>query len=219
VILASLLLAASAPATAIDAERAFAADAQKEGQWTAFRKWADPTAVMYTPQAVWAHEFLKDRKDPPHSVQWWPALSLTSCDGRTAVNTGPWRNEANQTDGYFTTLWMRQPSGDWRWTVDGGDVVKTPLARPARPKVRRASCKKSRGFAEAVAKIHANPANRTAPPGDYGFSRSADGTLLYYWLVRKDGARFTRVSLWNGREFDTALRQEVAAPPSSRPAP
>jgi hypothetical protein len=54
-ILASLLLAAAAaPLTAVEAERAFAADAQKQGQWTAFRKWAAPDAVMWTPQAVWA---------------------------------------------------------------------------------------------------------------------------------------------------------------------
>ena len=43
-------------------------DAQRIGQWTAFRKYADDDAVMFTPQAVWAHEFLKDSKDPPKSV-------------------------------------------------------------------------------------------------------------------------------------------------------
>lgn len=215
----ALALAAAAPMTAVEAERAFAADAQRLGQWTAFRRWADPTAVMYTPQAVWAHEYLKDRKDPPRSVKWWPALSILSCDGRTAVNTGPWRNEAMKTDGTFTTLWMRQPSGDWRWTIDGGAEVKKPLSRPAQPVVRRASCKKSAELAAAVAKIQANPANRTAPPGDYGFSRSADGTLLYHWLVRKDGARLTRVSLWNGRGFDRVLFQEVPAPAAPTEAP
>ena len=36
----ALLIVAAEPQTAIDAERAFAADAQKLGQWTAFRKWA-----------------------------------------------------------------------------------------------------------------------------------------------------------------------------------
>ena len=215
----ALLVAAAAPMTAVDAERAFAADGQKLGQWTAFRKWAEPSAVMYTPQAVWAHDFLKDRKDPPRSVEWWPAQSWTSCDGRTAVNTGPWRIEAAKADGYFTTLWMRQPSGDWRWTIDGGDSLKAPLARPAKPMVRRASCKRNRQLAAAAARIHANPANRTAPPGDYGFSRSADGTLLYHWFVRRDGARLTRVSLWTGREFETVLRQEVAASPQANPAP
>ena len=54
------------------------------------RKYADRDAVMFTPQAVWARDFLKGRKNPPKAVRWWPATSFVSCDGRTAVNTGPW---------------------------------------------------------------------------------------------------------------------------------
>ena len=41
--IAALLLAAAAP-TAVDAEYAFALDAQRKGQWTAFRKYADKDA-------------------------------------------------------------------------------------------------------------------------------------------------------------------------------
>ena len=67
--IAALLLAASVP-SAIDAEYAFARDAQRIGQWTAFRKYADRDAVMFTPQAVWVQTFLKDRKDPPKTVRW-----------------------------------------------------------------------------------------------------------------------------------------------------
>ena len=69
------LLLAAALSTAVDAERAFAADAQKIGQWTAFRKYAESSAVMFDPQAVWAHELLEGAKDPPRSIQWWPARS------------------------------------------------------------------------------------------------------------------------------------------------
>jgi hypothetical protein len=42
--IAALLLAASVP-TAVDAEQAFNRDAQRIGQWTAFRKWADKDAT------------------------------------------------------------------------------------------------------------------------------------------------------------------------------
>ena len=59
--IAYILLAAAIP-TAVDAELAFARDAQRIGMWTAFRKYADADAVMFTPQAVWAHNFLKDKK-------------------------------------------------------------------------------------------------------------------------------------------------------------
>src|SRR5438132_13571749 len=101
--IAALLLAASVP-SAIDAEYAFARDAQKIGQWTAFRKYADRDAVMFTRQAVWVPQFLKDRKDPPHSVNWAPAHSWVSCDGRTAVNTGPWWTPDRANHGYFTKV-------------------------------------------------------------------------------------------------------------------
>ena len=211
------LLIASAPvATAVDAERAFAADAQRMGQWTAFAKWADPTAVMFEPQAVWAQGFLAGRKNPPSSVRWSPAKSWTSCDRRTAVNTGPWRNPAQRTDGYFTTLWMRQKSGDWRWTVDGGDELRTPLAAVRQPAVRRAACTNPRLRARLIEAEYARPINRAAPPGDTGFQRSADGTLLYQWQVQASGARHTRVRLWSGRKFDTVLDQRVAAPPPAK---
>ena len=62
---------------------------------------------MFTPQAVWAREFLKDKKDPPKAIGWRPAHSFVSCDGRTAVNTGPWFRAGGSPGGYFTTVWQR----------------------------------------------------------------------------------------------------------------
>jgi len=136
--IAALLLAAAAP-TAIDAERAFASDAQRVGQWTAFAKYADRDAVMFTPQAVWARDFLKARKDPPKSVAWSPARSFVSCDGRTAVNTGPWWGADGVHHGYFTTVWQRTKTG-WHWVYDGGDQQQGASPAPVRkPEVRRAS--------------------------------------------------------------------------------
>ena len=84
----ALLLAAAVP-TAVDAELAFARDARRIGQWTAFRKYADRDAVMFTPQAVWVQTYLKGTPDPAKAINWRPAHSFVSCDGRTAVNTGP----------------------------------------------------------------------------------------------------------------------------------
>src|SRR5438067_6506647 len=108
-IVALFLAAAAAPSakapsmTAVDAEIAFARDAKRIGQWTAFRKWADRDAVMFTPQAVWAKSFLKKLKDPPNAISWRPADTFVSCDGRTAVNTGPWFKQDGAQGGYFTT--------------------------------------------------------------------------------------------------------------------
>jgi hypothetical protein len=196
----ALLLASVAPVTAIDAERAFAADAQKEGQWTAFRKWADPTAVVWTPQAVWAQDFLKGRKDPATAVRWWPSHSWQSCDRRTAVNVGPW--QLPDARGRFITLWMRQPSGDWRWAADGQLSAAAAFSIPRRPVVRTGSCANPGLRAAQVTANYGQPSNRTAAPGDSGYARSADGTLLFNWTVAADGIRRTRVQLWNGTRFE-----------------
>lgn len=217
----ALLLAAAAPQaapqtapkSAVDAERAFAAHARKVGQWTAFRAYAEPTAVMFDPQAVWAHDFLKNRKDPPRSVEWWPTQSFVSCDGDVAVNTGGARYPSGQ-HGYFTTVWARQKDGGWKWSVDGGDSVRKPLARPARPAVRRASC----AGLNRIRQVYANSTPTTQaiagqPPADAGQGRSADGTLAWSWTVTKEGARHMQARLWNGRRYQVVLNQRVAARP------
>lgn len=207
--LLALALAAATPVTAVDAERAFASDARQQGQWTAFRKWADPTAVIFDPQAVWAQDFLKDRKDPPRSVEWWPDRSWVSCDRRTAVNSGPYRSANRGNTGRFLTLWMRQPSGDWRWTVDGHIPERTGFAVPTRVATRRAACGNNALRQRLIAASYRNPINRTAAPGDSGYGRSADGTLLFNWTVSADGARRSRVQLWTGRRFELVLDERT----------
>ena len=208
----ALLLAAAAP-TAVDAERAFAAHAQKVGQWTAFRDYAEPTAVMFDPQAVWAHEFLEGRKDPPKSVEWWPAQSYVSCDGRTAVNTGPWLIRDRNLHGQFTTVWLKQPNGGWKWTYDAGEPLAKPLPRPRRAEVRRASCASRRAIPAAyVAAARPTEQMAGASPGDAGQGRSADGTLIWSWKVAPDGTRQFETKLWNGRAYRTVIIQQVAAP-------
>ena len=216
--IAALLLSAVAvqptprTTTAVDAERAFAAYAQKQGQWTAFRTYAEPTAVMFNPQAVWAHEYLKNRRDPPRSVQWWPVRSFVSCDGDTAVNTGGSLFPGNR-HGTFTTVWVRQKDGGWKWSVDDGDMLKAPLARPRQPAVRRASCSRLNAVARAY-RVETKPTEDLAgsPPSDAGQGRSADGTLTWEWRVSRNGSRRFTTHLWNGRRYVTVLDQRVAAP-------
>jgi hypothetical protein len=198
--------------TAVDVERAFAADAQKLGQWTAFRKYADDTAVLFNPQAVWASEFLAPLKDPPKSVKWGPSDSWVSCDGRTAINRGPWTSASAKSHGYFTTVWMREGKG-WKWTYDGGDNLVRPMALPKKPKVERASCA-GREKIPAEYREEVKPIARLAgkPPADAGQGRSADGTLIYEWKVSASGERRFEAKLWNGTDYRTILDQHIAAP-------
>jgi hypothetical protein len=206
------LLLAAASMTAVDAERAFAADAKRIGQWTAFRKYADETAVMFTPQAVWAREFLAPLKDPPKAISWGPSDSWVSCDGRTAINRGPWTSASGKAHGYFTTVWFREGKA-WKWSYDGGDTLPAPMALPKKPRVQRAVCS---GMAKIPQEYReeVKPTARIAgkPPADAGQGRSADGTLIYEWKVAKDGERHFEAKLWNGNDYRTILDQRIAAP-------
>ena len=216
--LALLLAAAALPTpleaaparSAVDAERAFARDAQRHGQWTAFRAYAHPTAVMFTPQVVWAHEFLAGKKDPPVSVQWWPAQSYVSCDGGIAVNTGPWVRDGGKSTGYFTTVWQREKRR-WKWVYDAGDALKVARPIPKKPLVRKASC---RGRPTRPPLLTLTPPSRrpgVGPPDDYGIGRSADATLAWDWKVESKGARRFRAFLWNGSHYEQVIYDE--APP------
>jgi len=202
--IAALLLIAAAAPTAIDAERAFAADAQSAGKWTAFRKWADKDALMFIPQAVPAQQFLMDRKDPPKSVRWWPAHSFVSCDGGAAVNTGPWIGTNNR-HGYFTTVWERS-RGQWHWTYDGGDVVSGPLPQQSDAKVHRASCSSGKLPGATFSPL---AKHSSASAKDTGRGQSADRTLGWEWKIDKKGARKFRVYQWNGLRYAQVLYNDI----------
>lgn len=202
----ALLLAAETPAmTAIDAERAFAADAQKIGQWTAFRKYATDDAVMFAPQQVNAQSFLKPLKDPETAVFWWPGKSFVSCDGSYAVNTGPWVRQWGKSVGYFTTIWKRQADGSWKWIYDGGDALETPRAEGGDIKPRQASCNNLPHGSQVADGMHIGAQSS-------GSGESGDETLGWFWEVRKDGSRYFVVSLWNGTSFESVLEDHVKAP-------
>lgn len=204
--LAALMLAA-APMSAIDAERAFAADAQKIGQWAAFRKWSTADALMFTPQPVNAHQFVGKLKEPPHAVYWWPGRSYVSCDGRTAINTGPWVREFGKSVGYFTTVWVRQPDGAWKWIYDAGDELKFARDEGGDIKPVIAACGK-------------RPPAPAVPPAPAAFRRpvearlgtSQDRTLVWSWVVDSLGARRFVAQLWDGKVWQPVIVDEVEAP-------
>ena len=193
-LLAAQVAAPAAPVTAIDAERAFAADAQKLGQWTAFRKYAADDAQMFVPQAINAQTFLKDRKDPPASVFWWPGRSYVSCDGGTAINTGPWVRQGGKAVGYFTTVWIKQRDGGWKWVYDGGDELKSMRAEGGDIKPTIASCS----------------GKPTMMPHSL---HSADKSLAWTNNVGPQGQRSFFVWLWNGKTYDAVIADQFAVPP------
>ena len=201
----SLLVAASV-VTAVDAERAFAADAQKLGQWTAFQKWSTADALMFLPQPSNAHAFLKDRKNPPVPVFWWPGRSYVSCDGKLAINTGPWVREWGKSVGYFTTVWQRQPDGSWKWIYDAGDELKVPRAEGGDVQPQAGACTGKPSNAVMLGTIGAAGYRN-------GGGRSGDGTLVWSWTTGPKGDRRFLAQMWDGRAFQTVVEDKVGAAP------
>ena len=191
-----------APATpaqgVIDAEYAFAADAQTLGQWTAFRKWASDDATMFTPAPVNAQNWLKDRADPPAAIAWWPTASYIACDGSLAVTTGGWERP-DGTTGSFTTVWDHQPDGGWKWIVDYGDLDPAP-GRTGQPEVQTADC------GEAIQWEKDDDA-----PGVTETGASDDSTLVWRWVSFPDGYRSIEVLLWDGDGWTPVLSREMSA--------
>jgi hypothetical protein len=184
--------------TAIDAERAFAADAQTLGQWTAFRKWAAADAIMFVPGPIRAQAWLEDRRNPAKAIEWWPTAAWLSCDGLLAVNTGGARYP-DGSHGYFTTVWQRQSDGGWRWVLDHGDRLSQSRPRPVRPAVVRAKC-------GAPA---AKPAVAHGPM--HGGGRSPDRTLVWEWGHNATGrTRAFSAYVWDGRRYVDAMEDLVA---------
>src|SRR5688500_7704267 len=195
-----LAAAAAAAPTAVDAERAFQARAQSAGHWTASREYAGRDAVMFTPQAIWARDFLNGRKDPPQAPRWSPNASYVSCDGRMAVNTGPWWNADGRQSGFYTTVW-EQKDGRWQWISDGRHTLKAPLATRPTPLVRKGSCKGKAPGPPLMKAPPAKPGPGGVAPDDFGRGRSADKTLGWEWRVKSDGSRQFRAYLWTGRRY------------------
>ncbi len=209
--IAAFLLAAAPVATALDAETAFARDAKTIGQWSAFRKWADRDAVMFTPQAVWASTFLKPLKNPPKSIGWRATQSFVSCDGRTAVNTGPWFTQDARLAGYFTTVWQRTPAG-WRWVYDGGVPMLGKGGSRTGPRVHTAACSGRPHGPPIQPPPKLSPKQSLKTLQDNGRGESADRTLGWDWKVSATGARTFRVFLWSGGKYSEVVHAVDPAP-------
>lgn len=190
------------PSALIAAEMAFNRLAQAKGQWTAFRQTADDEAVMFVPEPVMARDWLKGRADPPASVQWQPHQVWMSCDGTLGVTKGAWQRPDGSV-GYFTTVWRRQKNGDYKWVMDQGDALATPLEAPEMLSALVAECPPRRPEAQV------RPERRSA--GTEGGGVSDDGTLSWSYRVAPDRSRNIAVSLRKAGTMAEVLSLSVAA--------
>jgi len=136
-----------------------------------------------------------------------------SCDGRTAVNTGPWWAADGVHHGYFTTVWQRGARG-WRWVYDGGDGMTGPPPKAPPIKVHPSACSTKAPGPPIFPPPPLTPKQARTTPEDSGRGESADMTLGWDWKVEKDGARKFRVYQWTGRSYAQVLYNDVPAPPA-----
>jgi hypothetical protein len=208
---------AAQPSTIVAVEIAFARAAREQGQWTAFRQFAAPGALLHGSNGPFPIEpWLATQTDPPQAVQWEPRAVVISCDGALAVTQGRSRTPDGKV-GNFLTVWERQPSGEYRYVFDAGGLdVPQP---PPRPKVEDgnivvtaidavlgmvASC--PRGSAA----IPPPPAIPVGEDGKTDARLSRDGTLRWRWEHRADGTRYAAAEYFYEGRWLTAFEQSVA---------
>ena len=201
------------PSKIIAAELAFARAAQQEGQWTSFADYSTDEAVMFVPEAVNAHDWLRQQTNPAQAVRWQPHQVWSSCDGSLGVTKGAWQRP-NGTVGYFTTVWERQRNGEYKWVLDQGDALAQPLAAPELIDAKVAQCERPDAPPPRRERERLTPA--TIRPtlceglNCSGGGASADGTLTYAYAVTAQGRRFTVEMRENGAMTEV-LRSEVSA--------
>ncbi|MBI1402465.1 MAG: hypothetical protein GC147_04555 [Porphyrobacter sp.] len=207
---------AAQPSTIVAAELAFARAAREEGQWTAFRRFAAPGAVLHLPAGpVPLDTALAGRADPPAAVQWEPRSVAISCDGALAVSQGRYR-DPDGTVGNFVTVWERQSDGDYRFVYDAGgpDVPQPPPKKPVEDGDivvtsldavlgLVASC--PRGGAE----VPPPPAIPVGEEGKADAHLSRDGTLRWRWDQRDDGTRTVTVDYFSEGRWLPAFTQSL----------
>lgn len=109
---------AAQPGKVVAVELEFARAAQDTGQWTAFRTFAAPGALIHGRSGpVIAETWLSGLKDPEEAVRWNPQSVWMNCGGGTAVSRGRFRDPEGKV-GDFVTVWQRQQDGQYRWTYD-----------------------------------------------------------------------------------------------------
>jgi len=110
----------------VAAERAFAKTALDKGTRTAFLEFMSNDAVVFNPDKTLARPFWTARQPTQAALFWAPNFADVSSNGILGYTTGNWEYRAKGKDdtpsafGNFNTVWVRQPSGKYRWVVDIG---------------------------------------------------------------------------------------------------
>jgi hypothetical protein len=212
---------AAQPSTIVAAELAFARAAKEQGQWTAFRQFAAPGALLHGPGGPFAIEpWLATQTDPPEAVQWKPRTVVMSCDGALAVSQGRYRDPDGKV-GNFVTVWERQGDGEYRYVFDvGGDDVPQPPPRKELEAQPGDIVVTELDAIQGLVATCPRAGNPVLPPpaiplgedGKTDAKLSRDGTLRWRWEHRADGTRYIAADYFYQGRWVTAIEQSLVPP-------
>lgn len=211
---------AGQPSTIVAAELAFSRAARENGQWTAFRQFAAPGAMIHGSNGPFpAQAWLATQTDPAQAVQWSPRAVVVSCDGGLAVSKGRFR-DPDGTVGNFVTVWERQPDGEYRYVFDvGGADNPQP---PPRQRIEEGEIiVTALDLVEGLIASCPRGGNPVPPPpalpigedGKEGATLSRDGTLRWRWTHGADGTRAIAADYFYEGRWVTAIEQSLAPNP------
>ncbi|MBA4043491.1 MAG: hypothetical protein C0471_03590 [Erythrobacter sp.] len=208
---------AAQPSTIVAAELAFSRAARERGQWTAFRMFLAPGALLHGRNGPFPIEpWLATQTDPPVAVQWEPRAVAMSCDGALAVSQGRLTTPEGLV-GNFVTVWERQADGEYRYTFDAGglDVPQPPPRKQFEDgNIVVTAIDSVKGLVATCPRGGSAPPPPPAiPVGEEGKADarlSRDGTLRWRWEHRADGTRYAAADYFYEGRWLIAFEQSLA---------
>lgn len=119
----------------IDVERAFART-MADRDHAAFAGFIADDTIFYSPKAVRGKAAVvaawKRFYDTPAAPFSWEPEDVEVLDsGLLAISSGPVKNAKGELIATFTSIWRREPSGQWRVIFDKGNNACEKCAKPA----------------------------------------------------------------------------------------
>ncbi|RJY09345.1 hypothetical protein [Aurantiacibacter aquimixticola] len=207
------------PGKVAAADFAFARAAQEDGQWTAFRRYAAPGAVLHGRNGpVPVTSFLSGMDDPSEAVEWAPNTVWSSCDGTLAISFGRFEDTEGLV-GSYVSAWALQRDGSYKYTYDLGapdnpQPVRDPEGEAPDDAIVVEGLRSVQGrIADCPRRgeIIPLPPLRIVDGARQETAMSDDKTLAWTWYHTDQGVRSVNVQWYRGGEWQDAVN--FAAPP------
>ncbi|PZR28440.1 MAG: hypothetical protein DI535_06055 [Citrobacter freundii] len=120
------MIAAQSSGEVVAAELAFANTARTETMKKAFLQYMDSTAVVFENGSIHnGFAFWTNATETNGKLLWHPSFYGMASSNDMGFTTGPWEYRNTMSDsaiasGQYTTIWIRNRKGEWKFLVDLG---------------------------------------------------------------------------------------------------